>query len=119
MIWIPLARPRCRPATSMSAQPTLRHTLIDCAGREPRTHLLYRPAKCHVPVFLVHIDRICTAVVAHPDTEVLHLQRLALEDLHAKPLLDVTVINTTVEQAAGNIIRPHLHLPHLCTESLR
>ena len=85
----------------------------------PLTHLRHGARQRHVPVLLVHVDRVGAAVVAHPDTEVLHLQRLALEDLHAKPLLDVTAINTTVVQAAGNIIRPHLHLPHLCTESLR
>ena len=47
----------------------------------PLTHLRHGARQRHVPVLLVHVDRVGAAVVAHPDAEVLHLQRLLLEDL--------------------------------------
>ena len=47
----------------------------------PLTHLRHGARQSHVPVLLVHVDRVGAAVVAHPDAEVLHLQRLLLEDL--------------------------------------
>jgi hypothetical protein len=63
------------------------HTHVSCckytsrAQCTGRTHLRYRASERHIPILLVHVDGVGATIVAHPDTEILDLERLPFENL--------------------------------------
>ena len=78
---------------------------------DARTHLGHGPRQRHVPVLLVHVDRVCATIVAHPDAKVLHLERLLLEDLREKVAIQPSVACPPDGPSLGDLMLNPVKVP--------